>query len=61
MEISAIANGLSIPITVNSALSVTSNIVGVDDCHAWRRKVSVNSYTANNVPTIDMKFETLAF
>ena len=31
MEISAIANGLSIPITVNSALSVTSNIVGVDD------------------------------
>ena len=31
MEISAVANGLSIPITVNSALSVTSNIVGVDD------------------------------
>ena len=31
MEISAIANGLSIPITVNDALSVSSNIVGVDD------------------------------
>jgi len=31
MEISAIAEGLSIPITVTDALSVTSNIVGVDD------------------------------
>ena len=31
MEISSIADGLSIPITVIDALSVSSNIVGVDD------------------------------